>query len=306
MKKILVIGSSNIDFVATMDEFPKIGETVEGNLFSYNMGGKGANQAIAAKRAGGNVTFITSVGNDDYGHNALEFYKKEGIDTSYSIVNDNITTGTALIWVDKNGENSIVIIPGANDLLSTGIIEENMTIIDESDIIVLQMEIPYQTVKAITEIANQKGKTVILNVAPAYPLDEDILKSVTYLIVNENEAEAILGENKEEVGAEGLVDKLIEKGAENVILTLGKAGSIYKNSEGHLRIPAFKVEAKDSTGAGDTFCGALATRMSKGDCMKDALTFASAAAALSVTKMGALPSIPTEIEIMHFLSTYTN
>jgi ribokinase len=306
MKKILIIGSSNVDLVATMDDFPKIGETVEGNSFGFSMGGKGANQAVAAKRAGGIVTFITSVGDDDYGHNALEFYKKEGVDISYSIVNENVTTGTASIWVDKNGDNSIVIIPGANDLLSPEIINKNMSIIEESDIIVLQMEIPYQTVKAICKIAYQKGKIVILNAAPAYPLDEDILKAVVYLIVNENEAETILHENKEEIGVEGLVDKLIEKCVKNVILTLGRDGCIYKDSKDHFHIPAFSVETKDSTGAGDTFCGALATRISKGECMKDALIFASAAAALCVTKMGALPSVPTEAEINLFLSNNIN
>lgn len=302
LKKIIVIGSSNIDLIATMDHFPNVGETIEGYAFQQAMGGKGANQAIAAKRAGGNVSFITSVGDDIYGQSALEYYKKEGLDVSSSLINKNKITGTALIWVDKNGENSIVTIPGANELLSSDYIAENKDVIENADIIVLQMEIPYETVKTVCELALQKGKKIILNVAPAYPLDEEILRSVNFLVVNENEAEIISGEKIEKIGEEGLVDKLLTFGVQNVILTLGKKGCVYKNSTDFLRIPAFCVEAKDSTGAGDTFCGALATGISKDSDMKNALVFASAAAALSVTKIGAQLSIPMEKEIREFLS----
>ncbi len=303
MEKIVVIGSSNIDLIVTMDHFPNVGETIEGNTFQQAMGGKGANQAIAAKRAGGNVSFMTSVGDDLYGQSAMSYYNKEGLNVSSSLVNVDKSTGTALIWVDKNGENSIVIIPGANELLSPDYIVTNQEIIDNADILVLQMEIPYETVKTACKLAFQKGKKIILNVAPAYPVDEEILRSVHYLVVNENEAEVISGGKIEEVGTHGIAEMLLEKGVQNVILTLGKEGCIFKNSNDFLRIPAFTVKAKDSTGAGDTFCGALAAGISKGVELKDALLYASAAAALSVTKMGAQPSIPTEKEINEFLNT---
>ncbi len=301
-KKIVVIGSSNIDLVVTMDRFPAVGETIKGYSFQQAMGGKGANQAVAAQKAGGNVSFITSVGDDAYGQSALGYYKKVGLDVSSSLVTKNKTTGTAQIWVDKNGDNSIVVTPGANELLSADYVISNKEVIESADIIVLQMEIPYETVRMACKLASRNERKIILNVAPAYSLDEEILRSVHLLVVNENEAEVVSGRKIEEIGSEGLIDELLKKGVQNVILTLGKEGCLYKNSSDFIRLPAFGVEAKDSTGAGDTFCGALAAGISKGVTMKDALVFASAAAALSVTKMGAQPSIPSEKEIRDFLN----
>jgi ribokinase len=301
MDKILVIGSSNVDLIAKVENFPAPGETIKGLSFQQAMGGKGANQALAAHRTGGKVSFITSLGNDANGNNALKYYKTEGLDASLSKLSDNIPTGTAMIWVDKKGENSIVIIPGANRMLTSEYILNTKEAIEKADIIVLQMEIPYETIKMICKVAFQKKKKVILNVAPACNLEEEIFKSVYFLVVNKTEAEVLTGEKIEEVGEVALVDRLLMKGVQNIILTLGKRGCLFKNTNEFLRIPAFSVDVKDTTAAGDTFCGALVTGISKNRNMKDVLEFASAAAALSVTTFGAQPSIPTEKEINEFL-----
>lgn len=301
MSKIVVIGSSNTDFIAKVKEFPKTGETIEGVSYLQAMGGKGANQALAAHRLGGNVKFITSLGSDLNGRNSMENYKKEGLDVSLSLIVNNSPSGVAMIWVDEEGENSIVIIPGANEMLTSAYIHQIENEILQSDLIVLQMEIPYDTVKTVCEIASKSRKRVMLNVAPARKLDDDIIKKIDILVVNETEAELISGETISIVGGEVIVDNLLALGAKTVILTLGKNGSILKNEQLFLRIPAFTVNTVDSTAAGDTFCGALAAELSKGRSWKETLEFASAAAAICVTRMGAQPSIPTENEVYDFL-----
>ncbi|HPJ78651.1 MAG TPA: ribokinase [Prolixibacteraceae bacterium] len=302
MEKILVIGSSNTDLITTMDHFPAAGETLTGGVFQQAMGGKGANQALAAHRSGGDVTFMTSLGKDAYGLNALQYYRDQGLEVSLSLLTDHVSSGIAMIWVDKKGENCIVVIPGANLLLSPEYVLAHQQAIDTADIIVLQMEIPYETIKTVCRIASRKGKKIILNVAPAAPLEEEILQSVHMLVVNQTEAELLTGERIDRIGEEAIVDLLLATGVRNVVLTLGKKGSLYKNNQELLRIPAFQVEAVDTTAAGDTFCGALAARLSRGEDMKTSLEFAAAAAALCVTRMGAQPSIPTEAEVVEFLS----
>ncbi len=297
-----MIGSSNTDLITTMDHFPAAGETLTGGVFQQAMGGKGANQALAAHRSGGDVTFMTSLGKDAYGLNALQYYRDQGLEVSLSLLTDHVSSGIAMIWVDKKGENCIVVIPGANQLLSPEYVLAHQQAIDTADIIVLQMEIPYETIKTVCRIASRKGKKIILNVAPAAPLEEEILQSVHMLVVNQTEAELLTGERIDRIGEEAIVDLLLATGVRNVVLTLGKKGSLYKNNQELLRIPAFQVEAVDTTAAGDTFCGALAARLSRGEDMKTSLEFAAAAAALCVTRMGAQPSIPTEAEVVEFLS----
>lgn len=297
-----MIGSSNTDLITTMDHFPAAGETLTGGVFQQAMGGKGANQALAAHRSGGDVTFMTSLGKDAYGLNALQYYRDQGLEVSLSLLTDHVSSGIAMIWVDKKGENCIVVIPGANLLLSPEYVLAHQQAIDTADIIVLQMEIPYETIKTVCRIASRKGKKIILNVAPAAPLEEEILQSVHMLVVNQTEAELLTGERIDRIGEEAIVDLLLATGVRNVVLTLGKKGSLYKNNQELLRIPAFQVEAVDTTAAGDTFCGALAARLSRGEDMKTSLEFAAAAAALCVTRMGAQPSIPTEAEVVEFLS----
>lgn len=301
MSRIVVIGSSNTDLIAKVKTFPKAGETIKGVSYFQEMGGKGANQALAAHRSGGDVVFITSVGNDTNGIKALEYYRQEGLDASLSYIAHGLPSGVAMIWVDEKGENSIVIIPGANDALSPGYIHQIKKEILEADLVIMQMEIPYETVKTVCDIAHENNKRVMLNVAPARELDEGILEKIDILVVNETEAETISGEIMEHIGEEGIVDKLLDLGVRTVVLTLGKRGCILKNDQIDLRVPAFTVKTTDTTGAGDTFCGALAARLSKGHSWNEALEFASAAAAICVTRVGAQPSIPTEQEVRLFM-----
>jgi len=302
MSKIVVIGSSNTDLIAKINEFPKIGETIKGISYLQVMGGKGANQALAAHRLGGDVKFITSLGNDLNGINSIDYYKKEGLDASLSLIVEDVPSGVAMIWVDKNGDNSIVIIPGANDALKPEYIKKIEAEILKADLIVLQMEIPYETVRYICNFASSNNKQVMLNVAPAMVLDKDVIEKIDILVVNETEAELISGENISIIGEEAVVDRLRFLGAKTVILTLGKKGSILKNDQLYLKVPAFTVNTVDSTAAGDTFCGALAAGLSRGHRWQQAMEFASAAAAICVTRMGAQTSIPDENEVISFLS----
>ena len=301
MGKIVVVGSSNTDLIAKVKNFPLAGETIEGLRYMQAMGGKGANQAIAAHRLGGDVSFITCLGDDANGQNTLQYYKEEGLDVSSSLIVKGISSGTAMIFVDENGENCIVITPGANNLLTSDYIEKMEANIANAEIVLLQMEIPYDTVKTVCSLAKKHKKKVILNVAPARELDEEILKNVDILVVNETEAETISGEKIEAVGKEAVIAKLITMGASTVLLTLGKGGCLLKNEHSGISKKAFAVNTLDTTAAGDTFCGTLAARLSKGENWDDVLTFASAASALCVTRMGAQPSVPTEKEVLVFL-----
>ena len=303
MKKIVVIGSSNTDLIAKVKNFPAAGETVQGISYMQAMGGKGANQAMAAHKLGGDVSFITSLGDDSNGQHALAYYKNEGLKVSSSLIVEDIPSGTAIILVDEQGENCIVINPGANQKLSPSYIERIEGKIVEADILVLQMEIPYETVKAVCRLSTKYDKQLILNVAPARKIDEEILKNVNVLLVNETEAETISGEKIDLIGKVAIVDKLLSMGPATIILTLGKAGCFFKNEQESFHINAFAVDAIDTTAAGDTFCGALASEIAKGHSWKQALVFATAASAICVTKMGAQPSIPSEKAVNTFLNS---
>jgi ribokinase len=301
MYKILVVGSSNTDLVSRVERFPVAGETVEGKLFLQAMGGKGANQALAAHKLGGDVKFITCLGDDPNGENSMKYYRKQGLNIEGSFIVDDIPSGTAMIWVDDNGENCIVISPGANKKLTPEYVLDRKEEISGTDILLLQLEIPYESVKTLCEMASDAGKTVILNAAPAKKLDSEILRMVDILVVNETEAELITGEKIEHIGEEGIASRLLEFGVKVVVLTLGKKGCIMKAADHHFNIPSFDVEAVDTTAAGDTFCGALAAQLGKGKNWEQALNFATAASAICVTRMGAQPSVPTEEEVYCFL-----
>ena len=304
MGKILVIGSSNTDLIATVKSFPTAGETIVGKSFLQAMGGKGANQAVAAHKLGGDVKFITCLGRDANGQNALKYYNEEGLDVSSSLIVDDVPSGTAIILVDEKGENCIVITPGANKMLSPAYIQKVEDDIATSDMVVLQMEIPYATVKTVCELAHRNHKKVMLNVAPACQLDEDLVKMIDILVVNETEAETISGEKIGTTGEDAVVDKLLAMGVNTVVLTLGKKGCLLKNNQQVLFVPAFIVETLDSTAAGDTFCGALAAELSRGHDWDETLKFATAASAICVTRMGAQPSIPSEKEVREFLNKH--
>ena len=302
MGKILIIGSSNTDLITTMKRFPAPGETIEGSGFFTAMGGKGANQAIAALRSGGDASFITSLGTDVNGQTALEYYKQQGLDVSMSLIVDGVPSGTAVIWVNETGENSIVITPGANNKLSPEYIQGLEKAIQEAGLLVMQMEIPYETVSAVCKMAQKYGRKVMLNVAPARKIDEALLQAVEILVVNETEAETITGRKLEEDNVEEMVDLLLSMGPKVVLLTLGDKGCFLKTGNEKYSVPAFKVSPVDTTAAGDTFCGAVAAEYMSGKNWDEILRFATAAAAISVTRMGAQPSIPMQSEVQQFLS----
>lgn len=301
MGKILVIGSSNTDLIARVKRFPASGETIEGTQFLQAMGGKGANQALAAHKLGAKVKFITCLGKDKNGENTLWYYHNEGLDVSSSLIIDNASSGTAMILVDDKGENCIVITPGANHQLTPEFIAKQENEIADAEMILLQMEIPFTTVSKVCELAKRHNKSIMLNVAPAHPLNSEMIKMIDILVVNETEAEIISGQKITERNEIEMVDKLLGMGARTVVMTLGRRGCIMKNKAEFHFVPAFDVKTLDTTAAGDTFCGALASELSNGKKWEEALKFATAASAICVTRMGAQPSIPSEKEVRDFL-----
>ena len=299
--KVVVIGSSNIDMVAQVSHLPAPGETVGDANFMQSLGGKGANQAVAAARLGGSVTFVTSLGNDMYADILKKHFKKEGITTDYIIDDVNHPTGTALIFVADSGENCIAVAPGANYSLLPGSITHFSEVIDEADIIVMQAEIPYETIKKIALSAKQKGKKVLFNPAPACLIDEELMKAIDILVVNELEAAFISGIEYTGNNLEEIALSLLQAGARNAVITLGSQGVYMKNDKEIIQLPGYKVNAIDTIAAGDTFCGALAVICAQREIDRDALSFANAAAAIAVTRSGAQPSIPTLDEVKHFM-----
>lgn len=300
MSKILVIGSSNIDLIAKVDRFPKAGETIEGQFFLQAFGGKGANQAVAAHRLGGDVSFITSLGSDPNGKATLNYFEQEGLRVKSALVADDVPSGTAMIVVNKEGENFIIITPGANNELTPAYIEAIEGEIANADVVVLQLEIPMPTVRKACELARRHGTEVILNAAPAREIDDDLLQMVDILVVNESEIEKLSGQKIDAVGEKGVMKALQARGARIIVLTLGSRGSIIGTESMQQHVPAFEVKAVDTTAAGDTFCGALVVRISSGEDIHDAVKFATAASAICVTRMGAQPSIPDILEVKQF------
>ena len=301
--KITVIGSSNTDLVAKVPRMPALGETILGAEFIVAAGGKGANQAVAAARLGGEVTFISKVGNDDFGDRALESFKRDGIITDFVFRTEDAPTGVALIFVDEKGENTIAVAEGANSRLSPEEVTQAKASIISSDIVLLQLEIPMRTVEQAVFIASKANVPIILNPAPAQPItNPSLLEKIIFLTPNESEA-ALLTEMRIEDEASVLEagKELLESGASNVILTLGSLGAMLVNSKKSIRIPARRVEAVDTTAAGDVFNGALAFVIAGGKDIESAIVFANAAAALACTRMGAQPSIPTIDEVAEFI-----
>ena len=297
-EKIVVIGSCNTDMVINTERLPRPGETIIGGSFFMNAGGKGANQAVAAARLGGDVCFVAKVGNDHFGSHAIEQYKAEGIDVQQISIDSEQPSGVALIMVDNKGENCIAVASGANALLSPEDINRAEEAIDNGDIVLMQQETPMETVEYAASMAHSKGKKVILNPAPALPLPETLLKNLYMIIANETEAEFISGIRITDMESVCRAADIIgDKGVENVVITLGSKGAFIKENGAYHKVPALKVKAVDATAAGDTFCGALCVALAEQKGILEAVEFANRCAAITVTRMGAQSSLPYRSEV---------
>jgi len=300
--KIVVIGSSNVDLLMKMDHLPEKGETVTDAVFMQVYGGKGANQAVAAARAGGNVAFVNCVGEDAYTPQMVQNYKNDGIDTRFVFQEKGIASGHALIMIGGEGMNYLSVAPGANYKLTPQKIDEALQVFDEAAMIVMQYEIQEETIKYVIDLANRKNIPVLWNCAPARAFDLSYIPKINILVLNEVEAGFLAEMTVEtEADADKAAQKLVDSGVEKVIITLGSKGAFVVTQKEKVSVPSFKVEAVDTTAAGDTFCGAFAVALVEGKSLKNALQFASAAAAISVTRIGAQPSAPSRIEIDEFL-----
>lgn len=298
MSRIIVIGSSNTDMVIKTEKLPVPGETILGGTFLMNPGGKGANQAVAAARLGGKVTFITKRGNDLFGNQAVGLLIREGIDTQYIVKDLEFPSGIALITVDSAGENSIVVAPGSNGNLIPEDISPMIFENSKFEILLLQLEIPLDTVEYSAVKASERGIKVILNPAPACELSDNLLQHIWLLTPNETETEIITGVRIRDIpSAERAASLIQERGVKNVIITMGETGAFVKSENYSGLIPGVKVSPVDTTAAGDIFNGALAVAISEGRDLNDAVSFANKAASISVTRMGAQASAPYRSEI---------
>ena len=298
MKKIVVLGSTNTDMVVKSARIPAPGETILGGRFLMNPGGKGANQAVAAARLGGDVAFIAKVGDDLFGREARSLFAKEGIRTDYVFTDPNEPSGVALIMVDGNGENCIAVASGANGLLSPADLAPARSVIERAGLLLMQLETPVETVLCAAQWAAAKGVPVVLNPAPACRLPDELFACLGMITPNETEAELLTGIRvHNDASAEAAARALCAKGVKRVVVTLGAKGAfVYADGRG-ARVPAFKVEAVDTTAAGDVFNGALAVALTEDRPLAAAVSFAAKAASISVTRMGAQASAPYRNEI---------
>lgn len=299
-KQILVVGSTNTDMVIQSKHLPRPGETVLGGVFFMNPGGKGANQAVACARLGGNVTFVCKTGNDIFGHQSQQIFEDEDINTSYVFSDLKKPSGVALIFVDENAENCISVASGANSSLKPSDISVAEEAINQVDLVLMQLEIPMDTVEFTAKLAKEKGKMVILNPAPAPNtiLSPELLNNIDVIVPNETESEIISGiKVTDKESAIEAAKKIHEMGVPNVIITLGSKGALLYDGKQIYHIPSYKVKAIDTTAAGDCFCGALTIAISEGRSLVDAIRFASKSAAISVTRQGAQASMPYRAEV---------
>ena len=305
MAKVLVIGSTNFDLTVQVPRFPKAGETLIGSSFSESQGGKGANQAVAAARAGGEVSFISCVGDDAYGKQAMSQFVSEGIQVEHVFMLKNVPTGVAMIYVAPEGENCIAVAPGANAHLSAAMIAEADQSIAEADVVLVQLEIPLETVIHIAERCREHNTRLIFNPAPAQNLPTGFLKDIDILVLNQTEAELLSEKSLDtEEQIQEALKNLLSQGAQNVVLTMGKKGIYLMSTKRELFIPAYQVETVDTTAAGDVFCGYLAVSIANDRSLHDAVRIANAAAALSVMKLGAQDSVPEKAATLDFLKTH--
>ena len=305
MKKlpnITVIGSYAVGMTMTTERLPLAGETALGHDFTVLHGGKGSNQAIAAARLGSNVRFVSCVGQDTFGDSALELFKQEGIDGTGVKRSQTLPTAVGIVIVYESGENSIVIDFGACNDIESADIDLLEPMIKQSDMVVLQLEICLEAVLYAAQRCHTLGVPILLNPAPFQKIPEDLLPLCDYITPNETEARLLCGMKPDDPLADEEVAKmLLDKGPQNVIMTLGAKGALTLNREQSARVSGVHVDVKDTTGAGDTFSGALATALSSGENLENAVRFANFAAGLSVTRYGVVPSIPYLRDVEEFM-----
>ncbi len=294
---VAVVGSANVDLVTFNDRFPRPGETIFGKKFDLGFGGKGANQAVAARRCGASVGMVAKVGSDLFGPAYIKNFESHGVDATFVGIVEGISTGVAPIFVEPNGQNRILVIKGANETLSPQDVDAAAPLLRRADTILLQFEIPLATVYHTIRFAKSNGIRCIVNPAPAQPAEFKELALADYVIPNESEAEVITGIPVHTIDdAKKSAECLLARGLAHVIITLGDRGSLLATSEGMELIPAFKVDPVDSTGAGDAFIGSFAVFLAEGLADKEALTRASLYAALSTTQVGTQKSFPSREE----------
>ncbi|HPM81197.1 MAG TPA: ribokinase [Candidatus Anammoximicrobium sp.] len=299
---IIVVGSSNVDFIMKVPHLPQRGETVTDATFLQTFGGKGDNQAIAAARAGGDVHFVNCVGEDHYGAAIVENLKAASVHTEFMFTAAGVASGTALVMVGDRGDNYLSVAPGANYRLTRQHIDQVRTLIGDAAMIVLQCEVLTETLEYVLELAAQRQRPILLNLAPARKVSEAGLRNVAYLVVNESEAEFLCGFPVDSLPrAAQAAESLRTRGPRAVLITLGSQGVCVACGGPPTHAPAFSVAAVDATAAGDVFCGALAVALVENRRLEQAVRFASAAAAICVTRLGAQPSIPSRQEIERFL-----
>lgn len=300
--KVLVIGSLNMDMTFKVNKLPKLGETIFANDYYESCGGKGANQAVAMSKLGLDITILGKIGNDEVGKRILDNLFKNGVKSS--VILSEYPTGKAIINVDEEGNNNIVVLAGANFKLSIDDIDNNLEVIDSSDVIVMQNEIPLEVIKHVLKISKKRNKITVFNPAPAIKLDSEIYENVNYLVVNETELKTIFDISIEDNNFEkDIIDIKLKENIDKIVLTMGEKGSILFSDDDYIHYPAYKVKAIDTTAAGDSFIGAL---VSKIDNLDAAMKYASAVSAIVVTRVGAQDSIPSFDEIEEFIKNNNN
>jgi ribokinase len=302
-KRILVLGSSNVDLILRIPRFHDPGETILGENLVTVFGGKGANQAIASKRLGGKVGFITKLGMDFYGKSYRHYLIENGLPRKFLLQDKKLPTGIALIEVNPQGENRIIVSPGANSFLSTKDLKSFTQVWKGIRVFVAQLEIPLQTVSLALQAAKDQDALTLLNPSPSIPLPSALLSLVDFLVPNEWEAQSLTGiKMKRDQDLPKMAKSLLSRGVKNVVITLGPKGLFFKNREEEICLEAFRVKAVDTTAAGDAFMGALACGLSEGKPIPEVLRFANGAGALATTKLGAQPSLPRRKDLESFLN----
>jgi ribokinase len=297
--RIVIVGSANTDMVVKAPRIPGPGETVIGSDLMMAAGGKGANQAVAAARLGARVTLVARLGTDMFGDQAIVGYQREGIDTTYIVRDGEHPSGIALICVDARGENSIAVASGANAHLTPSDVDRARQVIAGAHVMLVQLEVPLDAIRQAIAIAHEAGVRVILNPAPAREIDAPLLAQVSIVTPNEHEVKVVVGEPDQTRA----IRQMLDAGVETVLVTLGAQGVLWATQDTQQLVPAFRVQAIDTTAAGDALNGGLAYGLGRGMSMAESIRYANAVAAISVTRMGAQPSLPTGTEVAAFLAS---